>query len=67
MIPGHNAGITVELTGGAAGRSDVTVTYELTALTDAATRYLHAFADHYPAMLDQWAEAITAALTEPQA
>jgi uncharacterized protein YndB with AHSA1/START domain len=68
VVPGDSAGtVTVELTAGAAGRSDVTVTYELTALTEPAARHLHAFAAGYADMLRHWADAITAALTERDA
>ena len=67
VVPGIDAGtVTVELTGGTDDRSDVTVTYELTALTASATQHLHGFAANYPDMLRQWASAITAALTDPE-
>jgi len=62
VIPHANAGtVTVSLdeTG---GHSEVTVTYELTALTDAANHHLHEFAERYPAFLQSWQDAITASL-----
>lgn len=66
VVPGINAGtVTVELSGGAGDHSDVTVTYELTALTDGATQQLADFAAGYPGMLREWAGAIATALTEP--
>jgi hypothetical protein len=43
--------------------SDVTVTYELTSLSDSARTELHEFADRYPAFLASWSDAITTALT----
>lgn len=40
----------------------VTVTYELTALTQAAAAQLREFADNYPTFLATWQHAITRAL-----
>jgi hypothetical protein len=51
--------VTVDLAD-AGGHSDVTVTYELTALTDAAAPDLDAFATGYPDMLRAWQAAIAA-------
>jgi hypothetical protein len=66
VVPGDNAGtVTVELAGRAGGDSDVKVTYELTALTESAAQDLRGFAVRYPDMLRHWADAITAALTNP--
>lgn len=48
---------------GDAGGSDVTVTYDLTALTDATGRDLDAFAAGYPDFLRSWQDAIATALT----
>ena len=57
-----NAGtVTVDLAD-AGGHSDVTVTYELTALTYAAAPDLDEFAAAYPQMLRAWQEAIAAAI-----
>lgn len=44
------------------GHSDVTVTYELTALTESANADLQAFAAGYPAFLQSWQDAIAASL-----
>jgi hypothetical protein len=44
------------------GGSEVTVTYELTALTEAARSELTDFAAHYRAFLHSWEEAIAASL-----
>jgi Polyketide cyclase / dehydrase and lipid transport len=62
VTPGHQAG-TVTVTISAVGhRSEVEVTYELTALTDAADEELRGFAAGYPAYLRSWQEAIAALL-----
>jgi hypothetical protein len=45
--------------------SEAEVTYQLTALTGAATRKLREFADGYPAYLQSWHDAITARLHNP--
>ncbi|GAB3424846.1 SRPBCC family protein [Flindersiella endophytica] len=61
VIPHLNAGtITVTLAPAAEGeqRSEVTVTYELTALTDEGQQRLDEFAGHYPAFLQSWEEQI---------
>ena len=61
IVPGDTAGtVTVELAGDQ--HSDVTVTYELTALTPSAIEPLRGFAAHYPEMMRQWADAIAASL-----
>ena len=46
------------------GQSEVTVTYELTTLTDAANAHLNAFAARYPAFLRSWEDAIAAYLAQ---
>jgi len=62
VTPGHQAG-TVTVTVDAAGHgSQVEVTYQLTALTDAASHHLGEFAASYPAFLQSWQEAIAASL-----
>jgi hypothetical protein len=60
MTPEFSAGtVTVELAD--AGRSsDVTVSYDLTALSPAAEEFLDSFARGYQQMLDDWAAAIAA-------
>ena len=42
--------------------SEVEVTYQLTALTSVADHELSQFAEHYPAYLQSWEDAITALL-----
>jgi Polyketide cyclase / dehydrase and lipid transport len=60
VTPGDRAG-TVTVTVGAAGhRSEVEVTYELTALTSTGDLQLREFASGYPAYLRSWQDAITA-------
>jgi hypothetical protein len=66
VTPHDRAGtvtVTVEDTG---GRSDVEVTYELTALTPAAAPGLDAFARGYPAYLRSWQDAIDAHLAQTE-
>jgi hypothetical protein len=46
----------------AGDHSDVTVTYELTALTDAARGELDEFAANYPAFLQSWQDAIASVI-----
>jgi hypothetical protein len=64
VTPAATAGtVTVTLDASdAGGHSQVTVTYELTALTPAATGRLEEFAASYPAFLHSWQEAIAASL-----
>lgn len=60
VTPGEQAGtITVTLTPAGAG-SRVEVTYQLTALSDAAEARLSEFADAYPAFLRSWQDEIEA-------
>ena len=62
VTPGHQAGtVTVRLTAAGDG-SEVEVTYQLTALSDAAGRHLADFADGYDEYLRSWEEAIAALL-----
>jgi hypothetical protein len=68
VTPGDRAGtVTVELS--AADQhgeaSDVEVTYQLTALSEAAQPGLREFADRYPAYLQSWQDAISAWLGTP--
>jgi hypothetical protein len=65
VAPGDTAGtVTVDLAD-AAGHTDVTVTYELTALTASAIEPLRGFAARYDDMMRQWADAIAADLADP--
>lgn len=64
VTPQVDAGTVTVTLDDAGGRSAVSVTYELTALTDAATAHLHAFAARYPAFLQSWEEAIAASLAQ---
>jgi hypothetical protein len=60
VTPGDQAG-TVTIVLSPTGRhSEVEVTYELTALTGAASSRLREFADNYPAYLRSWQDAISA-------
>lgn len=62
VTPHARAGtVTVRLEDGG-GHTDVTVTYDLTALTDAAAAELAEFAAGYPAFLRSWRDAIEASL-----
>jgi hypothetical protein len=63
VVAGDNAGtVTVDLAEATPGHSDVTVTYELTALTASAVEPLRGFAARYRDMLREWAGAIAATL-----
>ena len=63
VTPGDQAG-TVTIVVSPTGRhSEVEVTYELTALTGAASSRLREFADNYPAYLRSWQDAISARLS----
>jgi hypothetical protein len=62
VTPGDQAG-TVTIVVSPTGRhSEVEVTYELTALTGAASSRLREFADNYPAYLRSWQDVISARL-----
>jgi len=64
VTPGVRAGtVTVELSEETAGQSEVTVTYALTALTDAARADVRAFADGYQDFLRSWEDTIAAHLS----
>ena len=63
VTPHDRAGtVTVEVAEAADGGSDVTVTYVLTAFTDAADEALSTFAAGYAEFLTGWATAIDAHL-----
>lgn len=62
VTPGHQAGTVTVAVSAAGHRSQVEVTYHLTALSDAADRHLREFAAGYPAFLQSWQEAIAALL-----
>jgi Polyketide cyclase / dehydrase and lipid transport len=65
VVPGRDAGtVTVRLAGDG-DRSEVTVAYELTALSEAGRAHLADFAAGYPAFLASWQDAIAAALRRP--
>jgi len=58
VVTGRDAG-TVEVRLAPAGdETEVTVTYQLTALTPAGARWLDAFAADYPAFLRSWEETL---------
>jgi len=60
VTPGEQAGIVTVTITDAGGRSEVEVTYQLTALSPAADHKLREFAEGYPAYLQSWQDAITA-------
>ncbi|WP_141581632.1 SRPBCC family protein [Actinomadura sp. WMMA1423] len=62
VTPGTSAGTVSVVLDEADGHSEVTITYELTALSDEGAAHLHAFADEYPAFLTSWQDAIAKAL-----
>ena len=66
MTPQVDAGTVTVTLDDVDGRSEVTVTYELTKLTDAANAHLHAFAANYPAFLQSWERDIAAFLSQHQ-
>jgi hypothetical protein len=60
VVTGRDAGtVEVRLAPDGDG-TEVTVTYQLTALTPAGARWLDAFAAGYPAFLRSWEEALAA-------
>ncbi|GIH93742.1 SRPBCC family protein [Planobispora siamensis] len=66
VTPGSRAGtvaVALEPAGEPGRHSRVTITYDLTPLTDAAARELREFADGYPAFLTSWQSAIEAWLS----
>jgi hypothetical protein len=62
VTPGTSAGTVSVTLDEAGGHSDVTVTYDLTALTDAGAVQLSRFADGYRDFLAGWQDAIAMAL-----
>ena len=62
VTPGHQAGTVTVIIIAAGDRSEVEVTYELTALSDAAGEELRGFGASYQAYLRSWQEAIAALL-----
>ena len=66
VTPGEQAGIVTVTITDAGGRSEVEVTYQLTALSPAADHKLREFAEGYPAYLQSWQDAITAWLQRPR-
>lgn len=65
VIPGLNAGTVTVTLDEWDGQAEVSVTYELTALSQAGARQLATFAADYPAFLQSWEEAIETSLREP--
>ena len=45
------------------GRTTATVSYQMTALSDAGDAALHAFAEQYPQYMRHWQDAITACIS----
>lgn len=66
MTPQVDAGTVTVTLEDVDGQSEVTVTYELATLTDAANAILHAFAAQYPAFLQSWEQDIAAFLSQRQ-
>jgi hypothetical protein len=67
VLPGVTAGtVTVALRGDTEGCA-VTVTYDLTALTDEAARDLDGFVAGYAAFLESWRQAISRPGRSPSA
>jgi hypothetical protein len=63
VTPGDKAGtVTVELAETPTGGTEVTVTYDMTPLSEAAADALGSFAASYPEYLASWKTAITASL-----
>lgn len=62
VTPQTTAGTVTVSLNGTGGGTEVTVTYELTALTEAAAPGLREFAAGYPAFLTDWQHAITRSL-----
>lgn len=68
LTPGHRAGtvtVTLAPAPAAARITEVTVTYDLTALTETAQAELEAFAEGYPAFMRSWQDAIAKHLGSP--
>jgi hypothetical protein len=66
VTPGDQAGTVTVTVSPAGSYSEVEVSYELTALTNAADHKLTAFGAGYPAYLQSWQDAITAWLVHPR-
>lgn len=67
VTPGARAGtVTVDVESNRGG-SEVTVTYDLTALHDAAEAELADFAANYPAFLRSWEDKIAVWLSDSSA
>lgn len=66
VTPRHIAGTVTVTLDETDGHSDVTVTYELTALTDAAAEQLTEFAAGYPAYIHSWQEDIATFLARAE-
>jgi hypothetical protein len=62
VTPGDRAGIVTIALSPSGGHSEVEVTYDLTALTPAASDKLSEFGEGYPAYLQSWQDAIAACL-----
>jgi hypothetical protein len=60
VAPGEQAGTVTVVLSPAGSASDVEVTYQLTALSEAAEARLSEFADGYPAFLRSWQDEIEA-------
>ena len=59
VVDGRDAGTVAVRLAAADGYTRVTVTYELTALTEAGDRWLRRFTDGYPAFLQSWEHALS--------
>ena len=64
VTPQVDAGTVTVTLEDVAGQSQVTVTYELTTLTNDANAQLPAFAAMYPAFLQSWEQAIATSLAQ---
>ncbi|SNR28362.1 SRPBCC family protein [Actinomadura mexicana] len=62
VTPGVSAGTVSVVLDEAGDQSNVTVTYELTALSSGGAAHLRRFADGYPAFLAGWQDAIAETL-----
>ncbi|MBO0867758.1 MAG: SRPBCC family protein [Micromonosporaceae bacterium] len=64
VTDGMDAGTVTVTLEGADGGSTATVTYDLSALTEAGERHLVDFAGSYPEFLQSWQDAISASLAK---
>jgi hypothetical protein len=62
VVPQISAGTVTVTLDDAGDRTEVTVAYELTALTPAGGERVREFADGYPAFLQTWQDAIAASI-----